>query len=84
MWMLYIEYFNLMFIQFFKVNIMIFDIFVVLIGVDCDSCCNIYCFNGVVLDEFICMCQCKEYQMGSYCKCEIGYIGKDCMEKKSE
>uniref|UniRef100_A0A8W8IWI5 Peptidase M12B domain-containing protein n=1 Tax=Magallana gigas TaxID=29159 RepID=A0A8W8IWI5_MAGGI len=53
-------------------------------GADCDSRCNIYCFNGAALDESTCTCQCKEHQTGSYCKCETGYTGKDCTEKKSE
>lgn len=84
MWMLYIEYLNLMPIQLLKVNIMTPDISVVLTGADCDSRCNIYCFNGAALDESNCTCQCKEHQTGSYCKCETGYTGKDCTEKKSE
>uniref|UniRef100_A0A8W8J049 EGF-like domain-containing protein n=1 Tax=Magallana gigas TaxID=29159 RepID=A0A8W8J049_MAGGI len=53
-------------------------------GADCDSRCNIYCFNGAALDESTCTCQCKEHQTGRYCKCETGYTGKDCTEKKSE
>nr|XP_034327089.1 A disintegrin and metalloproteinase with thrombospondin motifs 6-like isoform X2 [Crassostrea gigas] len=51
-------------------------------GADCDSRCNIYCFNGAALDESTCTCQCKEHQTGRYCKCETGYTGKDCTEKK--